>query len=61
MVALAGARMNEDQVREAVKKALKEWLDEKFVEVGKWTVGGLVVALLGAAVTIILWADGWRK
>lgn len=47
--------------KEAVKEALKEWLDEQFARVGKWTVHGIIAAALAALVYFILVHNGWRQ
>lgn len=47
--------------KEAVKEALKEWLDEQFARVGRWTVHGIVAAALVALVYFILMHNGWRQ
>jgi hypothetical protein len=47
--------------KEVVKEALKEWLDEKFALVGKWTVQGIVAAALAALVYFILAWNGWKQ
>lgn len=46
--------------KEAVREALKEWLDEKFTMVGKWTVNSvLAVALAGLVYFVLAW-NGWK-
>lgn len=50
-----------DERKEIVKEAITEWLDDKYINLGKWTLGGLMagaVALLGY---LILWSNGWHK
>lgn len=47
--------------KEAVKEALKEWLDEQFARVGKWTVHGVLALSLAALVYFILVHNGWRQ
>ena len=34
--------------KELIKEALREWLDEKFTEFGKWTVRSLAAMAFGA-------------
>jgi hypothetical protein len=46
--------------KEAVREALKEWLDEKFTTVGKWTVNSFFAVLLAAAVYFVLAYNGWK-
>lgn len=45
----------------AVKEALKEWLDDKFSQFGKWSLAGLGAAGLAALLYFILTAQGWHK
>jgi hypothetical protein len=47
--------------KEAVKEALKEWLDEKFLMVGKYTVNGIIAAGLVGLVYFILTNQGWKE
>jgi hypothetical protein len=47
------------EIKALLKEALKEWLDEKYAAAGRWTVNGLLVALVGAACWMILWKAGW--
>lgn len=53
--------MSRDDEKEVLKEALKEWMDEKYAILGKWTAATMGVAILGAMVYLILWSDGWRK
>lgn len=52
--------LEQDPMKSAVKAALKEWLDEKFAEVGKWSVRGILAAGLAALAYFILTYHGWR-
>lgn len=49
--------MTEPDEKEVIKSAIKEWMDEQYAAVGRWTVRTLVVA----AVTMFLfkWIE-WR-
>lgn len=49
-----------DPLKAAVKDALKEWLNEKFAEVGKWSVRGILAAVLAALAYFILTSNGWK-
>lgn len=40
------------QQKEIFKEAIKEWMDEKYAEIGKWTVRVLTTAVL----TGLFWA-----
>ena len=41
--------------KEAVKEAIREWLDEKFMQFGKWSAAGLAAAILAG----LTYAAGW--
>lgn len=47
--------------KEIIKEAIREWMDEKYVIVGKWTVGAFGVAMTGGLVFLTMWANGWHK
>jgi hypothetical protein len=49
------------QVKAALKEALKEWLDDQFVLVGRWTVRAFMAALLGAMVYFIIIQNGFHR
>jgi hypothetical protein len=53
--------MSDQETKDALKEALKEWLDEKFSQFGKWSAGGIMVAVLGALTYFILQVNGWHK
>ena len=53
--------LSSDEVKKAMKEALKEWLDSKFAEVGVWTFRAFAAALLGAVVFFMLTMSGWHK
>lgn len=55
------AELGEAEIKRALKDGLKEWMNEKFAEVGKWTLHGLLVALLTALAYFILHQNGWTK
>jgi len=46
--------------KEIIKEALKEWLDEQFAKLGRWTLTGIAAA--GFFVVMYLWLSlhGWR-
>lgn len=46
-------------MKEAVKEALREWLDDKFAEVGKWSIRSAVALALAALVYWVLTTKGW--
>lgn len=47
--------------KEAIKEAIKEWLDERFAAFGRWTVMGIAAASFSWFVKMVLaawWASG---
>jgi hypothetical protein len=52
--------VNADDTKEAMKEALKEWLDEKFAHFGKWAFASMAAAALGALIYFMLTMNGWR-
>lgn len=54
-------REEHDRTKEALKEALKEWLDEKYAAFGKWSFRTLSVLALGALVYFILYMNGWHR
>lgn len=47
--------------KEAVREALKEWLDDTFATVGKWTVHSALAVALAALVYFVLAFNGWKQ
>jgi len=50
-----------DAIKQALKEGLHEWLDERFAELGKWTLRGLAAAFLAGVVWLTLVSSGWHK
>lgn len=46
--------------KEVLKQALKEWLDEKFAQLGRWSLSTITLLTLGALVYFILSVNGWK-
>lgn len=40
--------LDREEQKSIVKEAIREWLDEKYTELGKWTLHGMLAAGLGA-------------
>jgi hypothetical protein len=55
------ANMSPREMQEAFKAALKEWLDEKFAEFGRWSLGTFLALLVGAIAIFILHMSGWTQ
>lgn len=51
----------DDQIKEAAKEAIKEFLDEKFAAFGKWSFYSLCALALSALVYFILTMSGWHR
>lgn len=48
---------SEKPTKEIVKEALKEWLDEKFRDFGKWSAAAIAASALAAIVYFIFWME----
>lgn len=53
--------LENDDMKKAMKTAIKEWLDEKFAEFGWFSAKTLLALALGALVYFILRQNGWHK
>lgn len=51
--------MDREDAKEVIKEALKEWLEEKYAEVGKWTIRGIFAALTAAILYVASLYNGW--
>lgn len=47
--------------KQAVKEALREWLNEQFAAFGRWTFHGLMAAAFAGLVFLALKGQGWSK
>jgi hypothetical protein len=52
---------NQDEMKAAVKQAIKEWLDSQFALFGRWSFYALCSIGLAALVHFALKMDGWHK
>lgn len=48
----------EKAIKEGIKLGIKEWLDETYVTVGKWTVGGLAALIVASVLGFIFFVKG---
>jgi hypothetical protein len=48
-------------IKQAFKEASKEFLEEKFTHLGKWTARSIAAAALVGIVYFILWTNGWHR
>jgi hypothetical protein len=53
--------LNKDETKAAFKEAMKEWMDDKFREFGKWSFFTFMAALFSALVYFMLQFNGWHK
>jgi len=51
----------EEILKQALKEALKEWLDGQFAQFGKWSFAAFASAGLAALIYFILTTNGWHK
>jgi hypothetical protein len=54
-------RIGDDEMKRLVKDALKEWLDEKFLMFGKWSVTAVSATALAALLYFMLKMNGWNR
>ena len=50
-----------EAIKLAMKEAIREWLDERFAELGRWTLRGLAAAMLAGLLWLMLISQGWHK
>ena len=48
-------------MKEVVKETLREWLDEKFTQFGKWSFYGFVAMFLAGIVWVFMIQSGWHR
>lgn len=53
-------QLDKEEVKQATKEAIKEWMDEKFAQLGVWSMRTILIAALGALTYFILGANGWH-
>lgn len=53
--------IDKDLFKAALKEAIDEWLDKKFAQLGRWSVGALMAAAFAGAVYLALKGQGWSK
>ncbi len=49
------------EMKQIVKDAIREWLDEQATKFGKWSIRFIAVFALGALTYFILTSQGWHK
>lgn len=53
-------RLQKEMVKDALKDGLKEWMNEKFQDVGKWTIRAVMIATFGGLIYFVLMLNGWH-
>ena len=53
--------LDKNETKEAVKEALKEWLDTKYTAFGRWSLHGLLAMMLVVIVYLFMIQNGWHK
>ena len=53
-------RKADEHQKELIKTAIKEWLDAKFADLGRWSFWGIVAFLLAGLTYMIFKSQGWR-
>lgn len=46
-------------LKEAIKEAAREWMDEQFAAFGRWTAIGIASGVFGLAVQLLVVHDIW--
>lgn len=54
-------QLGREEQKQLVKDALKEWLDEKWSALGKWSAKGIAAMILSALAYLWLTQHGWRS
>jgi hypothetical protein len=52
---------DKDEAKRIIKEALKEWMDDRFADFGRWSFGAIMAAVFAALTYFMLWANGWHK
>lgn len=53
--------MSDVDIKAALKEAIKEWMDEKMLQFGRWSFGAFASAAVFALVYFVLTIQGWHK
>lgn len=52
--------LNTQDQKDLIKQAIKEWMDEKYAEVGRWTVKVIITAALSALLFFYIKTQGFK-
>ena len=47
-----------EMFRQAAREGMKDWMEEHYATVGKWTISCLAFFAFGALIYFIIWATG---
>ena len=54
-------QLTKDEIKQAMKDGIKDWMNERFTEFGKWSLGGILAAALGVLGWLLIVSTGWHK
>jgi hypothetical protein len=54
------SELDREAVKDAMKEAIKEWLDDKFISFGKWSAMSVGALGIAALLWLILKSQGWQ-
>lgn len=60
----AGATGRQERIditKEALRQVIKEWLDERYRDVGRWSLRGILLLGFAALAYFILTHTGWSR
>lgn len=60
-IAMPTGGLSPEEARRIMRSAIKEWMDEQLILVGKWTLKGILVMAFGGAVYLALTDLGWHR
>lgn len=52
--------LSQQEAKEALKEALKEWLDAQFATFGKWSFASFMAVVFSGIMYLALHALGWH-
>lgn len=52
---------DKDLIKQAMKEAIKEWLEDQFATFGKWSMVGLASMGMAGIVYLFMISQGWHK
>jgi hypothetical protein len=59
--AATGRRERIEITKTAIREVLREWLDDRIRDVGKWSLRGMALLVFGALLYFILTHTGWQR